>query len=93
VGGVALLAIILGLWYWLTVRRRRQARVELAAEPDGIVDYKPPLEAASAPMFEVDDNPRFEVEGLSPKPVIIAELPVNEEPQGKVGGPGGAARR
>ncbi|KIX99548.1 uncharacterized protein Z520_05124 [Fonsecaea multimorphosa CBS 102226] len=82
VGGIALLAVILGLWYWFAVRRRRHPPAELAAET---VDHKPPLEAASAPMFEVDDTSRTEVEGLSPKPVILAELPVNEEPQRKAG--------
>ncbi|KIW29257.1 uncharacterized protein PV07_05082 [Cladophialophora immunda] len=91
VGGVALLAAILGLWYWVAIRRRRQARAEFAATTDSKIDYKPPLEAASTPMFEVDDNSRSELHGLSPKPQIIAELPVNEEPQRNVGP--GAARR
>ncbi|OAG41902.1 hypothetical protein AYO21_03905 [Fonsecaea monophora] len=100
VGGVALLAIILGLWYWMAVRRRRRARAEFAAmtDKDGDgnteVDYKdqkytPPMEAASTPMYEADDNSRSELNGLPPKPQLIAELPVNEEP---VRIPGAATR-
>ncbi|OAP64681.1 hypothetical protein AYL99_00653 [Fonsecaea erecta] len=90
IGGVALLAVILGLWYWVAIRRKRKARAEFAAVTDSESDSKPPLEAASTPMFEVDDSSRSET---SPKPQIIAELPVNEEPQGNHIGPGSAAAK
>ncbi|KIX09321.1 uncharacterized protein Z518_00400 [Rhinocladiella mackenziei CBS 650.93] len=81
VGGVALIVILLGVWYWL--RRRRRPAHTIPDEKDQKfqpVPHEDLVEAGSRPpCFEADSNLRSELDGLGTKPQTIAELPANDE--------------
>jgi FtsZ-interacting cell division protein ZipA len=92
VGGIAVIAAaIFGFWFLTRRRKRRGDATELQSNDtkDGSMykDNDPNRqEAGSSPMYEVDSQPRLEMDGSAQSPLqqkhhFVAELPADNERQ------------